>query len=157
MPGRTASGLEETNVTVSTGEPSTACSAWAWRDARGIPLRQQRPPPVWVIKVKPYVDDPGLDADIPLAQRRSLLELASDNCRWPVGDPSTGDFFFCGAHCLQGTPYCAAHEARARRSGGEIAGHGKPARRRAGDHSRGARAASGGEVANRYERGQVGR
>ena len=45
----------------------------------GIPLRQQRPPPVWVIKVKPYVDDPGLDADIPLAQRRSLLELASDN------------------------------------------------------------------------------
>lgn len=123
----------------------------------GIPLRQQRLPPVWVIKAKPYVDDPGLDADIPLAQRRSLLELASDNCRWPVGDPSTGDFFFCGAQPLQGTPYCAAHEARARRSGGQIAGHGKPARRRAGDHSRGARAASGGEVANKSRRVQVGR
>jgi hypothetical protein len=25
----------------------------------GIPLRQQRLPPVWVIKAKPYVDDPG--------------------------------------------------------------------------------------------------
>ena len=71
----------------------------------GIPLRQERLPPVWVIKAKPYVDDPGLDADIPLAQRRSLLELASDSCRWPVGDPSTGDFFFCGAQPLQGTPY----------------------------------------------------
>jgi GcrA cell cycle regulator len=71
--------------------------------------------PVWVTEAKPYVDDPGKDADISLAQRRSLLELASHDCRWPVGDPSTADFFFCGAEVLRGKPYCRAHGERARR------------------------------------------
>ena len=58
---------------------------------------QQWPPPAWVIEAKPYVEDPRIDADIPLAQRRSLLELTRGACRWPVGDPSQPDFFFCGA------------------------------------------------------------
>lgn len=74
---------------------------------------QQRPPPAWVIEAKPYVEDPRIDADIPLAQRRSLLELTRGACRWPVGDPSHPDFFFCGAEALRGEPYCAAHGARA--------------------------------------------
>jgi GcrA cell cycle regulator len=73
--------------------------------------------PVWMIEAKPYVDDPGKDVDISLAQRRSLLELASHDCRWPVGDPSTADFFFCGAEVLRGKPYCRAHGERARRRG----------------------------------------
>ena len=76
---------------------------------------QQWPPPAWVVEAKPYVDDPRVDADIPLAQRRSLLELTEDACRWPVGDPSHPDFFFCGAEALRGGPYCPAHGARARR------------------------------------------
>src|SRR3954453_14437492 len=76
---------------------------------------QQWPPPAWVIEAKPYVEDPRIDADIPLAQRRSLLELTRGACRWPVGDPSYPDFFFCGAETLRGRPYCAAHRARALR------------------------------------------
>jgi Uncharacterized protein conserved in bacteria len=31
---------------------------------------QQWPPPAWVIEAKPYVEDPRIDADIPLAQRQ---------------------------------------------------------------------------------------
>ena len=76
---------------------------------------QQWPPPAWVIEAKPYVEDPRIDADIPLAQRRSLLELTRSACRWPVGDPSHPDFFFCGAEALRGRSYCAAHGARALR------------------------------------------
>jgi len=92
---------------------------------------QQWPPPAWVIEAKPYVDDPRIDADIPLAQRRSLLELTRGACRWPVGDPSHPDFFFCGAEALRGELYCAAHRARAHRPAAEtIPGAASPRRRR---------------------------
>ena len=92
---------------------------------------QRWPPPAWVIEAKPYVEDPRIDADIPLAQRRSLLELTRGACRWPVGDPSHPDFFFCGAEALRGELYCAAHRARAYRPAAEtILGDGSPRRRR---------------------------
>jgi GcrA cell cycle regulator len=78
--------------------------------------KQKRSSPPWVAAAKPYVDNPLVDADIPLPQRRSLLELSAGSCRWPVGDPSTADFFFCGAAPFNGKPYCAAHCARAYRT-----------------------------------------
>jgi GcrA cell cycle regulator len=81
----------------------------------GPALAQKRSPPAWVTAAKPYVDNPLNDVDIPLPQRRSLLELTSGSCRWPVGDPSNSDFFFCGARSFGDKPYCAAHCARAYR------------------------------------------
>ena len=33
---------------------------------------------------------------IPLGQRRTILELTEDTCRWPIGDPGSTEFFFCG-------------------------------------------------------------
>jgi GcrA cell cycle regulator len=71
--------------------------------------------PAWVRDAEPYIDDPLVDADIPVSQRRALLELSGRICRWPVGDPSRSDFFFCGAEALPGKPYCVAHCARAYR------------------------------------------
>lgn len=53
------------------------------------------------------------DADIPIKQRKTLAELNDDHCRWPVGDPGTPAFFFCGATPRPEKPYCAAHCARA--------------------------------------------
>jgi GcrA cell cycle regulator len=73
--------------------------------------------PDWVVKAKPYVERPGRDARIPITQRRSLLELDSETCRWPVHDPAGPDFFFCGARSAAGRPYCAAHCRRAYRVG----------------------------------------
>jgi GcrA cell cycle regulator len=46
---------------------------------------------------------------IPIGQRRTILELTEQTCRWPVGDPGSGDFFFCGGNTLGGLPYCAYH------------------------------------------------
>jgi GcrA cell cycle regulator len=46
---------------------------------------------------------------IPIGQRRTLLELNEQTCRWPVGDPGSGDFFFCGGNTVTGLPYCAYH------------------------------------------------
>jgi GcrA cell cycle regulator len=53
------------------------------------------------------------DTDIPIAQRRTLMELTATTCRWPVGHPRTPEFYFCGAHCCEDQPYCEAHMARA--------------------------------------------
>jgi len=49
------------------------------------------------------------DNVIPLTQRRTLLELNEDTCRWPIGDPATENFFFCGGKPVTGLPYCAYH------------------------------------------------
>lgn len=45
------------------------------------------------------------------AKRLSLLELTERTCKWPIGDPATDDFFFCGLPCHPGKPYCEAHVA----------------------------------------------
>lgn len=50
---------------------------------------------------------------IPFEQRRSLLELTDQTCRWPVGDPRDPEFFFCGAEPVIGHPYCPCHCALA--------------------------------------------
>jgi GcrA cell cycle regulator len=50
-----------------------------------------------------------IDNVIPIGQRRSLLELTEDTCRWPIGDPGTPDFFFCGGAAVSSLPYCAYH------------------------------------------------
>jgi len=43
------------------------------------------------------------------AKRISLMELTEKTCKWPVGDPATEDFWFCGLAVQQGKPYCEAH------------------------------------------------
>jgi len=40
---------------------------------------------------------------------KTLLELESGDCRWPVGDPRHDGFHFCGAPQMLGRPYCVAH------------------------------------------------
>jgi GcrA cell cycle regulator len=57
--------------------------------------------------------DAIVDANIPFEQRKTVLELTSKTCRWPVGEPSEPGFFFCGADPVEGCVYCAAHKARA--------------------------------------------
>ncbi len=43
------------------------------------------------------------------ARKISLMELTERTCKWPVGDPATDDFWFCGLSAEPGKPYCEAH------------------------------------------------
>lgn len=43
------------------------------------------------------------------AKRLNLMELTERTCKWPVGDPATDDFWFCGLPSEAGKPYCEAH------------------------------------------------
>ncbi len=43
------------------------------------------------------------------ARRLTLMELTERTCKWPIGDPATEDFWFCGLPSQAGKPYCEAH------------------------------------------------
>jgi len=43
------------------------------------------------------------------SKKISLMELTERTCKWPVGDPATDDFWFCGLPVKAGKPYCEAH------------------------------------------------
>ena len=43
------------------------------------------------------------------ARRITLMELTERTCKWPIGDPATDDFWFCGLAVQPGKPYCDAH------------------------------------------------
>jgi GcrA cell cycle regulator len=72
------------------------------------------------LQVKATGGDPGFkerkpvaDEQIPIYQRRTLMELTAHTCKWPVGTPGQPGFFFCGAEPIPGLPYCNAHFKRA--------------------------------------------
>jgi GcrA cell cycle regulator len=43
------------------------------------------------------------------AARLTLMELTERTCKWPIGDPATEEFWFCGLPSQAGKPYCEAH------------------------------------------------
>ena len=43
------------------------------------------------------------------SKKIGLMDLTERTCKWPVGDPATDDFWFCGLPVQQGKPYCEAH------------------------------------------------
>ena len=49
------------------------------------------------------------DATVASAQPCSLVELAERKCRWPLGDPTSPDFRYCGIQSTGSGPYCAHH------------------------------------------------
>ena len=59
------------------------------------------------------------DNVVPMSQRLSLLELNEATCHWPIGDPSSSEFFFCGGKALTSLPYCAHHSRIAYQPAGD--------------------------------------
>ena len=46
---------------------------------------------------------------IPAEERATILDLNERRCRWPVGDPTQDDFYFCGRSCDPADSYCEHH------------------------------------------------
>jgi len=46
---------------------------------------------------------------IPMTKRVSIMELREGVCRWPLGDPMSADFAFCGNDCSIAATYCTHH------------------------------------------------
>ena len=56
--------------------------------------------PVISQPIVPYIEEPGT---------ATVLTLGAKMCKWPIGDPSSDNFSFCGRRADDGTPYCVEH------------------------------------------------
>jgi GcrA cell cycle regulator len=56
--------------------------------------------PTPVVRAAPYVEAPGT---------ATVLTLGAHMCKWPIGDPATDDFTFCGRRASTDGPYCVDH------------------------------------------------
>ena len=52
---------------------------------------------------------PREGAVAPRSEGVTIMELREFMCRWPLGDPTTPEFRYCGTQALMGLPYCAHH------------------------------------------------
>ncbi len=57
-------------------------------------------------KKKPDVHPPEIER---VEQKLTLLYLTEKTCRWPIGDPATRNFWFCGKPVQAGKRYCTQH------------------------------------------------
>ena len=48
------------------------------------------------------------DNVVPLSIKVTIIELKDAMCRWPLGDPTSADFRYCGAGTAT-SPYCTYH------------------------------------------------
>jgi GcrA cell cycle regulator len=73
-----------------------------------------------VVRPVPYIEEPGT---------ATVLTLGAHMCKWPIGDPSSAGFTFCGRRSSGEGPYCIEHarlayqppQARKRASASELA------------------------------------
>lgn len=56
--------------------------------------------------------EPETDFELPETThlgRDAVVGLVAQSCRWPIGDPRSEDFRFCGCSSSSDSPYCAHH------------------------------------------------
>ena len=73
-----------------------------------IPAGQPLPPQPSANEISPEVLASVREVE-KKARKLTLMELTERTCKWPIGDPATEDFWFCGLPSLPGKPYCEAH------------------------------------------------
>ena len=81
--------------------------------AAAVDRRRPRWPHNPEMEQQPYVAPAVAELFIPEDKRLSLLQLTEATCKWPIGDPLSKDFYFCGQHSLESAPYCDFHSRRA--------------------------------------------
>ncbi len=96
-------------------KPAPAAEAPAPRPSNVTPLRKPIVPAGQPLPPQPSANEISPEALAKVkevenhAKRISLMELTERTCKWPIGDPATDDFYFCGLPVQQGKPYCEAH------------------------------------------------
>jgi GcrA cell cycle regulator len=62
------------------------------------------------------LDEAMLNGPVVSIRPCSLVEIAERQCRWPIGDPATANFVFCGNDAITGFTYCLGHARMAYRA-----------------------------------------
>ena len=96
-------------------KPAPAPAAAEVKPTNVTPLRRQIVPAGQPLPPQPSANEISPEALARVsevekkAKKISLLDLTEKTCKWPVGDPATDDFWFCGLPSQAGKPYCEAH------------------------------------------------
>ena len=100
---------------IKPGEEALAASPKAVEIEVAIAVvEMEAPEPVAILAHRPVPEFPApAPAAEPVAlvvsQRVTIMDLRESMCRWPIGDPTTPEFRFCGARSITGLPYCTQH------------------------------------------------
>ena len=91
--------------------PGQSKQSRTWQNVRPRTVRRQTN--LRALWAKPQLSLAKLPGES--AKACSLLQLQQWHCRWPMGDPTSEDFGFCGNSSVAGLPYCPAHAQMAYR------------------------------------------
>ena len=58
------------------------------------------------VEIKPAAPVP---VALKASNRVTIMDLRESMCRWPIGDPTSPDFHYCGDRSITGLPYCTTH------------------------------------------------
>ncbi|SEK51565.1 GcrA cell cycle regulator [Roseivivax marinus] len=97
-------------ATAEAAEPAPETKAAPVSPARNkiVPAGQPLPPQPSANEISPEALAKVSEVE-KKSKKLTLMELTERTCKWPVGDPATEDFWFCGLPAQQGKPYCEAH------------------------------------------------
>jgi GcrA cell cycle regulator len=107
-PARPAPQPQPEPAPEATPEPVAAAPAPTPARKQIIPAGQPLPPQPSTNEISPEALAKVSEIE-KKAKKLTLMELTERTCKWPVGDPATEDFWFCGLPVQQGKPYCEAH------------------------------------------------
>ena len=100
---------------VRTERPPQSVAAQVAGNVTTLPLRKAIVPAGQPLPPQPSANEISPEALASVrevekrAKRLTLMELTERTCKWPIGDPATEDFWFCGLPSAAGKPYCDAH------------------------------------------------
>jgi GcrA cell cycle regulator len=89
-------------------EPATQAAFTPSPRRQIVPAGQPLPPQPSANEISPEVLASVREVE-KKARKLTLMELTERTCKWPIGDPATDKFWFCGLPSQPGKPYCEAH------------------------------------------------
>jgi GcrA cell cycle regulator len=99
------------------GKTGAAARRAQWATLANRPPGSAEPTAAAVLARRPGVtggDERGpawmlAEAEVGAMRRLRFEEIRESVCRWPLGDPRSGDFAYCGLQRIEGQSYCAGH------------------------------------------------
>ncbi|MFC3570625.1 GcrA family cell cycle regulator, partial [Paracoccus simplex] len=89
-------------------EPAAAAPQPSFNRRSIVPAGQPLPPQPSANEISPEALASVREVE-KRARKLTLMELTERTCKWPIGDPATDKFWFCGLPSAPGKPYCEAH------------------------------------------------
>ncbi|MGD0633780.1 MAG: GcrA family cell cycle regulator [Beijerinckiaceae bacterium] len=88
--------------------PQQRAPAMPMRGNTSLAMHQAAPVPL------PQALRAMADVVVPMCEHVTIMELRESMCRWPMGDPTSADFRYCGGKTPAGEgPYCKIHSRMA--------------------------------------------